>query len=373
MLSYMEHSRSLRPSPLLSIYLIFSILFDAVRVRTLWLVGYDPSIRDLFTASLAMKVLILGMEAKGKRRYFSVADRDLGPEESSGVFSQSFFLWLNALIQQGFKKVLSPTDLYPIDEKMTSEALAASFWQRWLASPKSGKNSLLIALFKHFKWHLLVPVLPRLILIAATFCQPLLINRFLSFLQHPDQSNNIGYGLVVAYGLVYFTIAVRRTSLAGRPYSRSVQVSTGFYWHRTYHGITLVRGSLVSTIYRKTTELSIMTSNSSAAVSLMSTDIERIVNGHRNLHEVWANVISVCIATWLLQTELGLVCLAPILLAAGEYLMQKLPTITSHSYLINAVCFCGAVSLSGPAQKRQGKWMKKLEKRVGTFPFTLQR
>jgi ATP-binding cassette, subfamily C (CFTR/MRP), member 1 len=62
-----------------------------------------------------------------------------------------------------------------------------------------------------------------------------------------------------------------------------------------------------------------MTSNSSAAVSLMSTDIERIVNGHRNLHEVWANVISVCIATWLLQTELGLVCLVPILLAAGEY------------------------------------------------------
>jgi ATP-binding cassette, subfamily C (CFTR/MRP), member 1 len=61
-------------------------------VRTLWLVGYDPSIRDLFTASLAMKVLILGMEAKGKRRYFSDADRDLGPEESSGVFSQSFFL-----------------------------------------------------------------------------------------------------------------------------------------------------------------------------------------------------------------------------------------------------------------------------------------
>jgi ATP-binding cassette, subfamily C (CFTR/MRP), member 1 len=84
MLSYMEHSRSLRPSPLLSIYLIFLILFDAVRVRTLWLVGYDPSIRDLFTASLAMKVLILGMEAKGKRRYFSGADRDLGPKRVVG-------------------------------------------------------------------------------------------------------------------------------------------------------------------------------------------------------------------------------------------------------------------------------------------------
>jgi ATP-binding cassette subfamily C (CFTR/MRP) protein 1 len=74
----------------------------------------------------------------------------------------------------------------------------------------------------------------------------------------------------------------------------------------------MLRGSLVTLIYKKTTEISITDLDNSAAVTLMSTDVERIANGMRMLHEFWSNTIEVCIASYLLQRELGLACLAPI-------------------------------------------------------------
>ncbi len=56
---------------------------------------------------------------------------------------------------------------------------------------------------------MLLPIFPRLCLVALAFCQPLLINRYLEFLQNPSESVNIGYGLLGAYGIVYFGLAVR--------------------------------------------------------------------------------------------------------------------------------------------------------------------
>ncbi len=81
----------------------------------------------------------------------------------------------------------------------------------------------------------------------------------------------------------------------------------------------MIRGSLVSSIYHKTTEISITALDNSAAVTLMSTDMERVVNGLRVSHELWANIIQVGLATWLLQRELGLACLAPIVIAVRMY------------------------------------------------------
>ena len=79
----------------------------------------------------------------------------------------------------------------------------------------------------------------------------------------------------------------------------------------------MVRGSLVSAIYHKTTDISITALDNSAAVTLMSTDIDRIELGLRYVHELWANIVQSVFATWLLQRELGLACIAPIVIACS--------------------------------------------------------
>jgi hypothetical protein len=64
------------------------------------------------------------------------------------------------------------------------------------------------------KWPILYPIFPRLILIAFTFCQPPLVSRLLTYLQEPPESQNanVGYGLIGAYGVVYFGMAVSPVS-----------------------------------------------------------------------------------------------------------------------------------------------------------------
>lgn len=62
---------------------------------------------------------------------------------------------------------------------------------------------------KAFTWELLAPVFPRLVQVALTMCQPLLLNRFIDYLAAPKESQNIGYGLIGAYGVVYLGLAVR--------------------------------------------------------------------------------------------------------------------------------------------------------------------
>jgi ATP-binding cassette subfamily C (CFTR/MRP) protein 1 len=61
------------------------------------------------------------------------------------------------------------------------------------------------------KWPLLSAVVPRLALTAFNFCQPFLLQRAIDFSQEPinNDTNNIGYGLIGAYLLVYVGIAVR--------------------------------------------------------------------------------------------------------------------------------------------------------------------
>jgi hypothetical protein len=130
-LSFVEHGRNIRPSAVLGAYLFFSLLFDIVRVRTLWLIGQDTNDTRIFTTSVVLKVCMLCLEVKEKRDYLTELDRLRGPEELSGILSQGVYYWLNQLITQGYSKVLSIEDLYPLDEHLSARGLQRRFSKRW--------------------------------------------------------------------------------------------------------------------------------------------------------------------------------------------------------------------------------------------------
>jgi len=68
-LSRFEHSRSIRPSVILNVYLLASLVFDAVQVRTLYLRHDDPLILGLFAINIGIKLTLLLLEAKNKRHF----------------------------------------------------------------------------------------------------------------------------------------------------------------------------------------------------------------------------------------------------------------------------------------------------------------
>lgn len=90
-LSHFEHVKSVRPSFLINLYLIATVLFDAARVRTRWQIGSEIAIAGALTAALAVKCAVLLFEAVEKRSLLLGLDRRFSYESTSGLFSRSSF------------------------------------------------------------------------------------------------------------------------------------------------------------------------------------------------------------------------------------------------------------------------------------------
>jgi ATP-binding cassette subfamily C (CFTR/MRP) protein 1 len=86
----------------------------------------------------------------------------------------------------------------------------------------------------------------------------------------------------------------------------------------------MTRGGMVAAIYQKTLTLSVADANPAAAITLMSTDVERISGGSSHLQETWANTIEVGIALYLIERQLGVACLIPLFSALGISLLLLL-------------------------------------------------
>jgi ATP-binding cassette, subfamily C (CFTR/MRP), member 1 len=126
-----EHSRSLRPSSLVLLYLLAFIITEAVQIRTLFLRGYVVEVARLDCGSLACSLLLLVLESLSKKAYLKPIKDDYSPEEFASVFSRSVFWWLNPILFLGNRKILSLTDLYPLNHVLDSEKLKARILRSW--------------------------------------------------------------------------------------------------------------------------------------------------------------------------------------------------------------------------------------------------
>lgn len=104
------------------------------------------------------------------------------------------------------------------------------------------------------------------------------------------------------------------------------------------------RSILVNEIFLRTTQARLGSSDENAAVTLMSTDMERIDMGFRSLHEIWASIAQAGLASWLLYNQLGILFVAPIGLV-----------LVSFTLLVIFMKFAG---------DSQRAWMAGVQKRV---------
>ena len=129
-LSHLEHTRTVKPSTIVEVYIFFSGVFDAVQIRTLWLQG-NTVLAAVMSAGLAVKIWILGLEMAGKRSFLAAPYTKVPPEMTSGVFSRCTFCWLNNLFKAGFYSNLSLQDLTPVDSRLSSVVLRNQLQHVW--------------------------------------------------------------------------------------------------------------------------------------------------------------------------------------------------------------------------------------------------
>jgi ATP-binding cassette subfamily C (CFTR/MRP) protein 1 len=141
-LAHFEHVKSIRPSFLLTAYLFVSLLLDAARLRTEWLISVNVSYAAVMSASTALKLALLVLETIEKRKILiSVSEVAPSKESTSGPFSRGFFVWVNSLLMSGWGTALTNDDLPAIYEKLSSEKLAVRFDTAW----RRGQSILLIS------------------------------------------------------------------------------------------------------------------------------------------------------------------------------------------------------------------------------------
>lgn len=304
-LSRIEDERAVRPSSLILVYLIFTLLFDVVQTRTLWLLGSVAAVSGVFTASVAVKAMLLVLEAHQKRAYLFAEYRDLPPESTSGIISRSLLWWLNQLFRRGFRNLLPFDALYVLEKELTSVDLGRRIQRAWeKRSQPERRFEYPLAICRAFWWPLMLAAIPRLALIGFTFAQPFLITRILNLLGEDDGKTtlNAGYGLIGGAAIIYLGIAISKLH----------------YDYRFYRFLTMFRGASVSLLYDRTLELQDGLYDESAAVTLMSTDIDRIALCVIHLNECWARIIEVVVGMYLLARQLGWVCIIPILVVLGN-------------------------------------------------------
>ncbi|EPS37133.1 hypothetical protein H072_9271 [Dactylellina haptotyla CBS 200.50] len=116
------------------------------------------------------------------------------------------------------------------------------------------------------------------------------------------------------------------------------------YWHEVDRWLTVLRGCLVSAIYRKTLTLDLRQTTTGASVALMSTDVEKAMLGFRWLHEAISSLTIIPLALCMLYFQVGLAFLAPL--------------------FVLGVCTYAASHLSVTIVKRQKVWLQETQKRV---------
>ena len=109
--------------------------------------------------------------------------------------------------------------------------------------------------------------------------------------------------------------------------------------------MTKIRGALVTTIYKKMLTIRAETTNSSSAVSLMSTDVDRITLTTFMCVKLAPDVVQLIVALCILGTELGATTVAPVILCL--------------------ICIGVAAHLGKLVPPRQRRWMAAIQKRVG--------
>lgn len=137
------------------------------------------------------------------------------------------------------------------------------------------------------------PAFPRIIIVALTLTQPMLLERMLTFVQGGDayeQRMDVGYALIGAFALCYSLLAV----------------FNGWYHHACNKLALEMRSQLIDSCYRQLLKLRLAALDSGNATTLINVDMQHIMEGCKILHDIWASFVTVGVAQYLLWRKIQL-------------------------------------------------------------------
>ncbi|KAH8658409.1 hypothetical protein BX600DRAFT_469082 [Xylariales sp. PMI_506] len=310
-LSFLEHGRTVKPSTLLTLYLLVIAVYDSINLlRALSPLPEDLSLQlALSIGTAGLEVLLFVVESLSKRSYLRQPYQELPVEQTIGVVNKAFLFWINDLILLGNAKILSVTDLPALDDPLKSEPLRQRMEAAWAKASKNSSTcskskwptTMFIAWFRCFSGSLLAAAIPRMFLVVFLYAQPILINRTIQYVTQPateDADDKTGKHLIIAAIVIYSATAIFRC-----------------IYQQLLNRITIQsRGALIGLIHSRSLTLLQGAHDDAAAVTHMSSDVDSINHFSYLLQESWADILEVVVGMTLLWNQIGWWCLTPLAL-----------------------------------------------------------
>lgn len=139
-LSYAEHTKSIRPSILLNLYLLLSCILDLASARTYFLRHGLGAIAGVYTVALVAKVILFALEEYPKQPI--IKEKDTPSETAAGVVSRGIFWWMNSLLYNGARALLTVHDIGTIEDKFSSRKLLDQLEKVWDEGKYTGVSTV---------------------------------------------------------------------------------------------------------------------------------------------------------------------------------------------------------------------------------------
>lgn len=287
---YWEHRRSIRTSALLGLHLAIGILIDATKSRSYYMRPGLENISALASIAGSIRLGLLILEELPKDIIQPDSDADeIGREALGGFWSRTCFLWLNSTLLLGFRRMLTIDDLGSIGPEFSSRRLYMRFAGPWKAADKSSKHTLLFTCARVLGWRFAVILIPRLAVTLCSFAQPYLLERSIELIGNPHPQEGEADGMVAAIAVAFVGIAIAHATTD----------------HMSYRCVTQLRGVLVSSIMAKTHRLPVADARRSAAVTLMTTDMDGIAAGLPKFYDLPIGLLEVVLGVYFLSRYTG--------------------------------------------------------------------
>lgn len=127
----LEHTRSIKPSDLATLYLLASFVCSSVDMGTTL---FEHGTFTYVVPGLAisfLKFMLLVSESRGKEKLLRDPQYRWPPEQLSGVLGKAFLWWINPILAQGNRNVLTSDNLPPLDRKLSSRLRRQKALQAW--------------------------------------------------------------------------------------------------------------------------------------------------------------------------------------------------------------------------------------------------
>lgn len=95
-----------------------------------------------------------------------------------------------------------------------------------------------------------------------------------------------------------------------------VQIAKGMYDIRLHRLNVMSHMTIVGLIHNRCLTIKDGVFDDSAAVTLMNNDVDQTMFSADLFHELWSQTFELCIGMYLLATQLGWVCIVPLLIVA---------------------------------------------------------